>query len=841
MVIVGMQRPRVAPRCLSIVLAATIVEAMAFSQWEPRFLDQYPLAVCNDGSPAAYYYRPGNPTLRRWFVFLEGAGWCWDQASCARPWHTTLGTSVQFPRTAMAVANWGRSLQGIFETDGQSPFQDMNIAYVRTCSNDAFMGDTQPQPGSGRQAGRSWHFRGRRIIEATFLHLRESVGMGTQIGDRVVYGGCSSGARGAMVSLDYVATKMAGLAQVVGLLDSAIWLPIRPQAHTLVSFGEQTREFLPLANASVFLDEDCVRGFPPRDRYKCLEGAFRLPFLRAPFFLIHSQYDLFGISMNVFGRFLPSAKLDEEQQHYAEYYRSQVVRYLPTPVMGSGTTVFSPACYSHCTLTAPAAYTIRADGVQLVDALSHWLQATSMKAATGWFRDRCAGFDCGCREEAKSVAGPGQGNLPAVENPTAQGMAGGPGLNSWEPRFLEDYPLAICNDGSPAAYYYRPGMAQSRQWLVFLEGAGWCWDATSCDIPWKIRLGTSIEFPRTAESILSWARTLKGVFDSTGRSPFKDWHIAYVRTCSNDAFLGDSSPREAEAARVRKPGPGWHFRGRRILEATFTDLQRRSGLGAMEGDLVLYGGCSSGGRGALVTLDYLASRYVGKADLVGLLDAPLWVPIQPFKEGLVSFDDQTRMFFDLANASGLISPECEAAYPGINRWKCLEAGFRLPFVHTPYFLSHSQYDVFGLTMNIFGHFYPGHYLTPMQKAYAEKYRTKVLKYLPTPAAGSGNAVFAPACYAHCMFSDVIFYIIDAAGVSLQQALHKWLNAVSADAATENLRDLCQGFNCGHQPTSQVQLPPPTPAIMTPPAFLFTTTGTTTVPESVLVQAASLLV
>jgi len=771
---------------------------------------------------------------------------------------------VEFPRTPEAVQQWSNGLQGILDTSGKSPFEDMHVAYVRTCSNDAFMGDRGPQPASGQIPGNSWHFRGRQIIDAVFADLRMRKGLGTQVGDRVVYGGCSSGARGALVSLDYVATHLAGLAQVVGLLDSALWIPIRPQAKSMVSFGRQTRDFLNFANASVFLNKECLKKyFMEQERYKCLEAAFRLPFIKAPFFLIQSQYDLFGISMNVFGRFWPSAHLDKGQKHYAEFYRKEVVEYLPTPVLGSGSTVFSPACYSHCSISSKSLYEVRADGVRLVDALTHWVSATSAEAATGWFRSRCVGFDCGSKETASAgmiAATPGQENLPETAKKSTGQAHTLQNPNAWEPRFLEDYPLAICNDGSPAAYYYREGFVQSRQWLVFLEGAGWCWDEKSCNMPWKIRLGTSIEFPRTPEAILSWAHTLKGVFDSTGRSPFKDWHVAYVRTCSNDAFLGDSSPLQgAQQSGVRKPGPGWHFRGRRILEATFEDLRRRTGMGGFEGDLVLYGGCSSGGRGALVTLDYLAKSFVGKASIVGLFDAPLWVPIKPLKDGLVSFDEQTRLFFARANPGSFISQECKAHYPGAEQWKCLEAGFRLPFVRTPYFLTHAQYDVFGLTMNIFGHFYPGHYLNPEQKEYAEQYRKLVLTYLPNPQSGSGNAVFSPACYAHCMFSDAVFYVIDAAGVTLVAALHRWLSAVSADAATENLRDVCQGFNCGHRPNAKVvtgpswsasgpkALPTPVPTFQTGPTgptaqpLSFATAVQTTTQMPILEDAAMLLV
>ena len=41
-----------------------------------------PLAVCNDGSPAVYYLKEGDPTL--WLVYLEGGGWCYDEQTCTK-------------------------------------------------------------------------------------------------------------------------------------------------------------------------------------------------------------------------------------------------------------------------------------------------------------------------------------------------------------------------------------------------------------------------------------------------------------------------------------------------------------------------------------------------------------------------------------------------------------------------------------------------------------------------------------------------------------------------------------------------------------------------------------
>ena len=34
---------------------------------------------------------------------------------------------------------------------------------------------------------------------------------------------------------------------------------------------------------------------------------------------------------------------------------------------------------------------------------------------------------------------------------------------------------AQCLDGSPGAYYFCPGPADSTKHVIFLEGGGWCW------------------------------------------------------------------------------------------------------------------------------------------------------------------------------------------------------------------------------------------------------------------------------------------------------------------------------------------------------------------------------
>jgi hypothetical protein len=49
---------------------------------------------------------------------------------------------------------------------------------------------------------------------------------------------------------------------------------------------------------------------------------------------------------------------------------------------------------------------------------------------------------------------------------------------------LSKFPNAVCNDGSPAAYYYKPALSNvghENIWNVHFEGGNWCTDEESCD------------------------------------------------------------------------------------------------------------------------------------------------------------------------------------------------------------------------------------------------------------------------------------------------------------------------------------------------------------------------
>ena len=77
--------------------------------------------------------------------------------------------------------------------------------------------------------GPSWSFRGQRLVQGFIQDLMTVHGMGADGSDhRLLFGGCSAGARGAMANLDLVPGYVPPNVRVVGFLDSCLWVDILP-------------------------------------------------------------------------------------------------------------------------------------------------------------------------------------------------------------------------------------------------------------------------------------------------------------------------------------------------------------------------------------------------------------------------------------------------------------------------------------------------------------------------------------------------------------------------------------------------------------------------------------
>lgn len=257
------------------------------------------------------------------------------------------------------------------------------------------------------------------------------------------------------------------------------------------------------------------------------------------------------------------------------------------------------------------------------------------------------------------------------------------------------YPLAVCNDGTPGAYIFRPGVGGgSKRWIIYLEGGGSCVDSATC----KQRYDTT-PFYMSSSSMTDgqvYATILEGI-KSTERTINPDFYDAnYLQLvyCSSDAWSGD----KAGDSRLSTSELGrWNFRGKHIVEAVLSELAAQ-GLAAAEEVFLM--GSSAGGLGVVNNADDVRAalpssvRYVAMPDAGFIIDYPALG-----KNGVESPDMPTYRQVELAAAvaawGGRGDASCEAAATtAVEHAYCRSVYDVLHngYVKTPLFIRQSEYD-----------------------------------------------------------------------------------------------------------------------------------------------------
>lgn len=226
-------------------------------------LTAFPDALCNDGSPAIFYYRPASDPADadKWIIQLQGGGSCQSGDECAGRW-CNEGTAFSLVGMSSAPAPKqsidGHGILGRSADDpalGPNPTGSYNQVFVKYCSSDAWLGTARDVVLDGHhpltQAGVTYrtHFLGRRIVEATLATLRQD-GVAALSYDGqtmpdlddakvVVFGGASAGGAGTIHGGDHVEELLRaanpGLEEYRLIIDSIF----APELMTRVGF-EQT-------------------------------------------------------------------------------------------------------------------------------------------------------------------------------------------------------------------------------------------------------------------------------------------------------------------------------------------------------------------------------------------------------------------------------------------------------------------------------------------------------------------------------------------------------------------------------------------------------------------------
>ena len=169
-------------------------------------------------------------------------------------------------------------MTGLFTKDpNRSPFAGANLIQIGYCSSDAWVGNIASKDATALATTKNvagtdgWAFKGQRIVEATLAALASHYGFGAARGGRttrLLFGGCSAGARGAMFNLDYVQGMVPPGVQVRGFLDSPLWVDVMPLSPKVVPLEVQTQSTFALVNATGRLGAACALTFTGAEAWK---------------------------------------------------------------------------------------------------------------------------------------------------------------------------------------------------------------------------------------------------------------------------------------------------------------------------------------------------------------------------------------------------------------------------------------------------------------------------------------------------------------------------------------------------------------------------------------------
>jgi hypothetical protein len=310
---------------------------------------------------------------------------------------------------------------------------------------------------------------------------------------------------------------------------------------------------------------------------------------------------------------------------------------------------------------------------------------------------------------------------------------------------------AVCNDGTPAVYYFKRGSgADAAHWLIFFQGGGWCSSGLSCALRWS-----SQHYLMTSQNALNTMQA-GGIFStSTQENPdFAHFTQVFVKYCSSDIYSGDSEQQVN--------GMTMQFRGHKIVTAIIADLQDTTVIPApnlKDATQVLVGGSSAGSYGAASNMDWIALE-LPWAKVKGVLDSS-WVPSLPDygsgpREPMPGSADYSNYYSAVADQS------CAAANPGQPRI-CLATLQLYPYITTPVFIYAEQHDP--TLSQIKGVKDPN---DPAQAAYMNQYATSVRASLQNV-----TAVFSPSAGIHTALTDDNFTAIKVDGYDFQQILGNW--------------------------------------------------------------------
>lgn len=299
---------------------------------------------------------------------------------------------------------------------------------------------------------------------------------------------------------------------------------------------------------------------------------------------------------------------------------------------------------------------------------------------------------------------------------------------------------AVCLDGSPPAYHLDEGFGSGvNNWLVHIEGGGWCNNVTNCLGRKSTRLGSSkqmlTEIPFSG--ILSNRESLN--------PDFYNWNRIKVRYCDGSSFTGD-----VEAV---DPATGLYFRGARIFRAVIAELLAK---GMAKAENAVLSGCSAGGLTSILHCDNFSALLPASTNVKCVSDAGYFINIKDIS-GAQHIQEYYNDVVTTHGSAKNLPPSCTSKLrPDL----CFFPQYVAPHIQTPIFYVNAAYDSWQIK-NILA---PGvadphgtwrnckldiRNCSTTQLKTIQYFRLQFLSAIGDASNSPLNGMFIDSCYLHC--------------------------------------------------------------------------------------------
>ncbi|KAF3795951.1 Pectin acetylesterase 8 [Nymphaea thermarum] len=299
---------------------------------------------------------------------------------------------------------------------------------------------------------------------------------------------------------------------------------------------------------------------------------------------------------------------------------------------------------------------------------------------------------------------------------------------------------AVCLDGSPPAYHLDRGSgAGINNWIVHIEGGGWCNNITTCLARKSTRLGSSSHMVKDIafSGILGNKKSLN--------PDFYNWNRVKVRYCDGASFTGDIEKVD--------PDLNLHFRGARIFRAVIDDLLAK---GMSKAENAILSGCSAGGLTTILHCDNFRALIPTGAKVKCLADAGYFINTLDVS-GAAHIENYYNEVVTLQGSANNLPSYCTSrTKPSL----CFFPQNVIQQIRTPIFLLNAAYDSWQIK-NILapGVADPHGYwhsckldiknCNPSQIETMQGFRQDFLRALQGVDRDPARGMFINSCYAHC--------------------------------------------------------------------------------------------